>query len=89
MAYHRVEPYVWDDGETVHVWSHRSDGETGWKHSIPIDGKIFDEVCIKRLGHLILEGRVPEQLHRFIRKMGGNWQNEMFKALKCKRKRAA
>lgn len=79
MAYHRGEPYIWDDGNEVHIWSNLREGETGYHSSVRVDGRIMDEFALRRFSELVEENRVPPQILAAIRKMGGNWKDEMEK----------
>lgn len=76
MAYHRVEPYVWDDGEYIHIWS-SIDDQPSFKFGVRVDTRIFDEIVVKRLSDMIEEGRVPPAILWAVRKMGGKYINEM------------
>lgn len=86
MSYHRGEPYVWDDGTEIHLWSNLRDSG-GYNSCVRIEGRIFDEIVCKRLAHMAEEGRVPLAIQGAIRKMGkGQWLSEMLKASRKKAK---
>lgn len=85
MSYHRDEPYVWSDGEHMHLWSNLRE-DTRYTAGVRIKERIFDEIVIKRFVDMIEEGRVPIAIAQAVRKSGGakRFLNEMLKAARNK-----
>lgn len=82
MSYHRIEPYVWDDGKDMHLWSNIPTGDTGFTNAVTISLRTFDEIVVKRFLEIVREERVPDQLIRAVGKTGSKFHKEMFKSLR-------
>lgn len=82
MSYHRGEPYVWNDGADMHIWSNIREGETGYNSAVRVDLKIFDEVVVRRFCAMVRDGRLPPWIVEAARKMGGKFEAEMLKAVR-------
>ena len=62
MAYMKGEPYVWSDGDELHIWS--KSGNDGWSENeslhgiaeasgVALDEKHADEFAVMRFAELI------------------------------------
>ena len=82
MAYLKGEPYVWSDGEKLHIWS--INGNDGWSeiegmYGIPeasgvaLAEKHADEFAVMRFAELIKEGRLSSTIERTLQQWSGNY----------------
>jgi len=84
MSYHRGEPYVWNDGEEMHLWSNLRSGDVGYACAVRIPLPIFDEIVVRRFADLMRERRVPKAILRAVREIGGKFEQELLKAARQK-----
>ena len=82
MAYMRGEPYIWSDGEKLHIWS--KSGNDGWSENeslhgineasgVALDEQHADEFAVMRFAELIKKGLISSTIERAQQRWGGNF----------------
>ena len=82
MAYMRGEPYIWSDGEKLHIWS--QSGNDGWSDMESLQGiaeasgvalneQHADEFAVMRFAELVREGRLEATIERALQQWGSNF----------------
>jgi hypothetical protein len=82
MSYTRGEPYIWSDGEQLHLWS--ESGMDGWPQMEAYAGKpkasgvqipevVADEFAVMRVAELLAMGNLPNVIERALGKWSGNF----------------
>jgi hypothetical protein len=90
MAYMRGEPYIWSDGEKLHIWS--KSGNDGWADmeglhgiaeasGVALNEQHADEFAVMRFAELVHEGRLQVTIERALRQWGGNFGTTSLSAL--------
>ena len=82
MAYMRGEPYIWTDGEKLHIWS--KSGNDGWSDieglngiaeasGVALDEQHADEFAVMRFAELVQEGKLQVTIERALQEWGSNF----------------
>jgi hypothetical protein len=78
----RGEPYVWSDGEKLHIWS--KSGNDGWSDmeglhgvaeasGVALNEQHADEFAVMRFAELVCKGKLKATIERAIEQWGSNF----------------
>jgi len=81
MAYTRGDPYIWSDGERLHLWS--DTGNDGWSEmeaysenssasGVAIQESKADEFAVMRFAEIVQSGELASVVARTLSLWGGN-----------------
>ena len=81
MAYTKGDPYIWSDGEKLHLWS--VSGNDGWSEiegyfdnpaasGVAISQAVVDEFAVMRFAEIVKSGELSGVVARALLKWGEN-----------------
>ena len=69
MAYMRGDPYIWSDGDRLHIWTNRRESDTGYNSAVSISSEEFKKLTMRHFAQLAEQADLPPNLRRVLEKI--------------------